>query len=125
MTKIRDYIDQADSAAEVMPEIPKPFPVSASNPKEEEKNTIINGTPSNEPDQFLISLLMAQPFWQFFEHLADRHFQGKSISLKVIKLKIAHPCLFHTCVTLDVVFRFIIFSGLVAAAFRALYKILS
>lgn len=123
MSKIREYIEQAESVVEDIPEIQKPFPVNASNPKEA-KGSLTNGTPSKEPEQFLISLLNIQPFWQLFEHLADRHYQGKNISPKIIKFKKDHPCFFFTCVNFDILLRAFILSGLVAAAFRALYKIL-
>ncbi len=124
MSKIQDYHKQAQSVTEERPDNPRPLSVNASNPKEAKPGKI-DGTPSKETEQFLISLLSSEPFWQFFEHLADRHYTGRNISQKIIKLKNAHPYYFHTCVMADILLRIIVLTILISSASTAIFKILS
>lgn len=124
MNKIQDYYKQAQSATEEMPENSKQLFVNASNPKEAKPGKI-DGTPSKETEQFLISLLSIEPFWRFFEHLADRHYPGRNIQQKIIKFKKVHPYYFHTCVISDIVLRASALIILLLSAFFTILKIIS
>lgn len=104
----------------------KPKKVLTSNPKEAGSDQESNlPSPTEDAGKLLVLLLRVAPFFSLFECVANRSLVGKSVALKVSKLKSAHPRLFWLCFIFDFFIRSIVVGILLAASGYALYKILA
>ena len=72
---------------------------------------------------FLASILHATIFFDYFEYVATKSYKGKSIEIKIITLKTAHPK-FHTiCLFFDFITRLFALLALSVFAVWSVYKV--
>lgn len=83
-----------------------------------------NGTSTNDGINILTSLLQATIFFDYFEHVAHKTYQGGRVDLKIVKLKTVHPYLHIACIVSDFAVRLLGFVAVFALAILTAYKVL-
>lgn len=123
MSRLEKYIKEA-SQGHPLPES-KMDGITSSNPEEIlPRTSSCHPKPTRDAEQFLLSLLRVTPFFDLFQYIASNHYNGKNEKSKLLKLKNRHPAYFHVCFCLDIFFRFIVLSVLIAVSNIVLWKIL-
>ena len=86
---------------------------------------LILGSPTEESGNFLKSFLNATPFFDLFEYIADHTCNGKTISVKIAKLKAFHPVFYRFCVFSDITVRGVVVAALIWLAINTAWKVVS
>ena len=128
VNKVRDkYKSEINNSPAQSKAQPKPSTKSIGKIEQDPSKRVAMQNP-NDGYNFLSSLLQATLFFDYFEHVASKSFNGDRTDLKIIKLKATHPRFHSLALRFDFIARILaflaLFSFAVAVAGGSVWKVI-